>query len=617
MQLTYVTADKVNAVLQENNTEILCKQAYEMFMKTDYEVIYVVHEKRLIGVISIGDLWRYFSREKTDFINVHFTKVLDKQTDIAQDFLENHWTIHEVPCVDVEGGFLGVYRDSRINVNRNAFRSKLEKEFLGYSKWLISRILLFFEKTPATVFGFKLPSEEMATRILPTCIVEQFVNRNSKSPIELLKCMDDIWAKKYWGEAYYDGIGQEFVREYQKISASTEMGVSTYNSLREKHFTCVDGHRSVLNNHKEYKRTIYMIGPCTMFGAYVSDEQTIQYFFQELLDRNHLSDYNVVNWGFHGIGYELQYLLTQKINSEDIVILGIEDNNWVNCLKSGEKQKDNIKYLGDYSDVFRLFEEPLDNILDTFRHVNYRVNYEIANRLFHDIKNDLLHRTIANGQSEKIQDYFISWDVISYYKKFVIENKLDTLQGNIGAIVMNCNPFTRGHRYLVEKASKQCDQIIVFVVEEDKSEFAFCDRFEMVKRGTADIDNVVVVPSGDFIISNSTFAQYFEKANATEVASMDYDIRIFGEVVSDIIGIKYRFVGEEPFDIVTKEYNETMKRILPEYGIEVIEIPRLKEDEEVISASKVRKLLKDGKLNLLKKYLPSTTLEYLKKSKNM
>ena len=58
--------------------------------------------------------------------------------------------------------------------------------------------------------------------------------------------------------------------------------------------------------------------------------------------------------------------------------------------------------------------------------------------------------------------------------------------GKVGAAVMNCNPFTIGHRYLIETAAKECDLLYIFVLSEDKSEFSFADRLEMVKRGTAD-----------------------------------------------------------------------------------------------------------------------------------
>ena len=37
---------------------------------------------------------------------------------------------------------------------------------------------------------------------------------------------------------------------------------------------------------------------------------------------------------------------------------------------------------------------------------------------------------------------------------------------------MNCNPFTKGHKYLIEKASKENDVVHLFILTEDKSEFS-------------------------------------------------------------------------------------------------------------------------------------------------
>ena len=183
----------------------------------------------------------------------------------------------------------------------------------------------------------------------------------------------------------------------------------------------------------------------------------------------------------------------------------------------------------------------------------------------------------------------------------------------IGACVMNCNPFTNGHRYLIEQALERVDELYIFVVEEDKSYFKFQDRLKMVQLGTSDLLNVRVIPSGEYILSQNTFSQYFEKERVRIIESMDYDLYIFGEIVAANLGIKYRFVGEEPFDKVTQKYNETMMRILPEFGVEVIEIPRKTfNDGEVISATFVRKAIHEKEWIMLDKLCPKSTVQYLK-----
>ena len=43
-------------------------------------------------------------------------------------------------------------------------------------------------------------------------------------------------------------------------------------------------------------------------------------------------------------------------------------------------------------------------------------------------------------------------------------------EGKSAALVMNANPFTLGHQYLVEKAAAACDTLHLFVVSEDASQ---------------------------------------------------------------------------------------------------------------------------------------------------
>ena len=71
-------------------------------------------------------------------------------------------------------------------------------------------------------------------------------------------------------------------------------------------------------------------------------------------------------------------------------------------------------------------------------------------------------------------------------------------------------------------------------------------------------------------------------------------------------------MGSEDRDVVTKNYNETMEKILPEYGLEVVEIPRTSLDNQIISASKVRTLLKERKFEEAYKFLPEATIKALK-----
>lgn len=191
-------------------------------------------------------------------------------------------------------------------------------------------------------------------------------------------------------------------------------------------------------------------------------------------------------------------------------------------------------------------------------------------------------------------------------------DSLTPYRKQIGAIVMNCNPFTNGHRYLIEQSAKKVEQLFIFVVQEDKSFFTFSERIELVKEGTADLKNVVVLPSGNYIISQKTFAAYSNKAKLQDkVVDASLDVEIFGKFIAPKLGINIRFAGEEPIDQVTRQYNDTMKRMLPQYGVAFEVIPRKECNGEVISASRVRTLLAEKNFEEIAKIVPETTLAYL------
>jgi [citrate (pro-3S)-lyase] ligase len=184
--------------------------------------------------------------------------------------------------------------------------------------------------------------------------------------------------------------------------------------------------------------------------------------------------------------------------------------------------------------------------------------------------------------------------------------------GNNGFAAVNCNPFTLGHQHLISKASQMVDNLYVFVLEENKSTFPFKQRFEMVKEGVKDIKNVIVVPTGKFVVSSMTFPDYFNKEEVFNPSmNVDYDFEIFLNYIAPVLNIKKRFIGTEPFCKTTSFQHEIMKKTLPPEGIEVVEIQRMENQTGPISAKKVRDLIKNNDLNGLDLFLPQTTIDLL------
>lgn len=193
-----------------------------------------------------------------------------------------------------------------------------------------------------------------------------------------------------------------------------------------------------------------------------------------------------------------------------------------------------------------------------------------------------------------------------------ILNNFNYPNGNNGLIIMNCNPFTLGHLYLIENAAKKVKNLLILIVEEDISIFPFKDRIDLVKKGTSHIKNVTVLGSTEYIISSKTFPTYFLKKNDDISAEyMKLDCTITAEWFCKILNISTRFVGEEPLCPNTKKYNDTMSYIFPKYNINIEILPRISNKISIISASKVRELISENDFENLNLYLPKVTLEYL------
>lgn len=182
----------------------------------------------------------------------------------------------------------------------------------------------------------------------------------------------------------------------------------------------------------------------------------------------------------------------------------------------------------------------------------------------------------------------------------------------ISAIVMNANPFTRGHRYLIEKALAESELLHLFLVSEDSSLIPYAVRKKLVLEGCSDLRNIVFHDSGSYIISSATFPAYFQKDQESVIRSQaSLDLRIFTEI-SPLLGIRTRYVGTEPSSFVTGLYNELMQTALPEAGIACRVLPRLMHEGVPVSASTVRTLLREGDFERLRPLVPESTYRFFR-----
>ena len=213
--------------------------------------------------------------------------------------------------------------------------------------------------------------------------------------------------------------------------------------------------------------------------------------------------------------------------------------------------------------------------------------------------------------------------------------------GRNGVVVMNANPFTLGHQYLLQQAASQVDHLFVIPVKEDVSMFSYEERRAMICAGSAgpaaegiyfsgrgpknQIPSAIATPSrreechaerseeskgitvlegSDYVISAATFPTYFLKDLSTAAETqMQLDVDLYDKWIAPALGATVRFVGSEPLDALTNRYNQLITN--PTL------VERLCIHGEVVSASRVRRALEKGCFPEAASLCPASTHAYL------
>ena len=185
--------------------------------------------------------------------------------------------------------------------------------------------------------------------------------------------------------------------------------------------------------------------------------------------------------------------------------------------------------------------------------------------------------------------------------------------GRAAAVVMNANPFTLGHRWLVEQAAGENDVVHLFMLSENAGPIPAAVRHRLVRAGVADLPNVVCHETGEYLISSATFPGYFLKSEERVLqVQARLDTALFLQI-AEVLGIEARYLGSEPRSVVTGIYNEVLSQTLPAHGIACRILPRRElPDGRIISASAVRQAIHDADLDSATDMLPETTLDYFR-----
>ena len=198
----------------------------------------------------------------------------------------------------------------------------------------------------------------------------------------------------------------------------------------------------------------------------------------------------------------------------------------------------------------------------------------------------------------------------SGFQNYCAELEKSRREGKSAVIVMNANPFTLGHRHLVERAAAENDWVHLFILSEEAGPIPFAVRWKLATEGVSDLPNVLCHPSGPYIISSATFPSYFLRDEETVIRGhARLDLALF-KSIAGALGANARYVGDEPVSLVTGIYNQIMEEQLPAAGIRCAIVPRREQNGAPISASTVRRAIHDGRLEDIRGLVPDATWNY-------
>lgn len=442
-----------------------------------------------------------------------------------------------------------------------------------------------------------------------------FVTATIKNNTEYLKIrgLEDKYTHELFVEGSLVDNGQIKFRDYYVRVDTRSRYVNIINHIRP----AVGIPEMALNN-------IRIVGDCTALGVLVMDEDTIGSYLQVCVNRAN-AYYSVLTHAAWGSSAQISERRLRDIpvsQGDIVVIIGV--NSAFGLFFDASCKENNIPIYCTQPN----FERPhcLGEVFLDKKHTNSKGNKKAGEILFEKlfINPMKLHTTAMFKHFFRgvLSHAESTWDRVwkdfssnAYFMLFI--QNLEKHRGvseEGGTVVMNCNPFTLGHLYLLETAATQVDILFVFVVEEDRSEFPFSKRFGLVVGGVTHLPHVVILPSGQFIISAVTLPEYFVKDQSPNIrVDATMDVEIFCRWIAPALGVCVRFVGEEPFDRVTLQYNNIMQRMMPTFDLRLKLTPRKFFGGTPISASRVRLLLKKGQFEVIASIVPESTFSYLQK----
>ncbi len=382
----------------------------------------------------------------------------------------------------------------------------------------------------------------------------------------------------------------------------------------EENYNIIEGRRLTVGVPHNASQKIHMFGPCAVMGLCVVDEMTICSLLQHFINQER-HNAAVCN---HGLAYgndklnDLLSMMDEPVRNGDCII-------WFSAFEKNDLVKLQNKGV-PILEVRECVDGLIDWFLDNPFHCNAQANFNIAEAIFVNLRKSLRSLSSRNRYSMvdslkiKLQHNpyaIMNSKELNAYAKYIEQFKCDEHIKTKGAVVLNANPCTLGHMYLIKEALQRVDFLYIFLVEECIGNMPYMDREYMLKESLKYNKRVRVIRGGSIMTSEKVFPEYFNKSTEPSKINLVLTHKVFGKIVGSILGVTYRFFGTEPKDKVTRALNESASEILPKYGIQPIFIERMSIDGKNISANNARDLFYSKQYTDLAKIVPLSTFRRL------
>ena len=427
----------------------------------------------------------------------------------------------------------------------------------------------------------------------------------------------EVFRNEISGAGNLDRLRKKKIRKLTGTKAPAKIihrGNLINRDFSSKHVNSRDGIRkSIPEVESGWAQSFHFFGASEVYGAHLNDDETVPSYVSSHVAGQGI---RILNHGMGGVNFidVIARALSANYKRGDVVFLALPF--------TGESMADVEMYLDSecFFDSYHLNPAGAAQVAEGL--VERQKTFQKPDRSFDDgtmQKADEVMKVYKQAILDIESNEFRGSELESYCAYLESEMaKLDLGKDNavFGSVAVNCNPITKGHLALIEFAAKQVDILFVLVIEEDKSAVSFEDRFNMVEAVCSDYDNIRVLKGGHFVCTEYIAPEYFVK-DEEQPDEIDFSLEsfYFGNYIAPGLSITKIFLGEEPTCGVTQQYNDHMVETMPGYGIELTIIPRVANGEGVpISASRVRKLIKEDNWDAVQEIVPERAFAYMQKT---